>query len=202
MKHLGATIFFATFSLLVLTVVPAKANLLPFLSSVVPDASGNTTFDYSVSLSNDERMDGAGSGNVAFFTIYDFAGYVPGTAVAPAGWTVTVQDLGITPPHLIVPDDPTVANLTFTYVGSATVIGTGQTFVGFSADSIYSSVNNSAYFSQESTKNAGPATGGLDVGAGPEDVPLAVSQTPEPSTLLLLGAGLGLVAFKARKRIA
>ncbi len=192
----------ATLGCLALAAVPAKANLLPFLSSMGPAAGGDTTFNYSVSLSDDERMDGAGSGNTAFFTIYDFAGYVAGSIVAPAGWTASAQLVGVTPIGVTVPDDPNVWNLTFTYVGTSTIIGTGQTFTGFSAVSTDSIVNNSGFFSQQSTKNAGPATGGRDFGAGPESVPM--SSVPEPSTMLMLGAGLALVAAKlvARKRLA
>ncbi len=182
--------------------VPAKANLLPFLSGTAPPGGGTTTFDYSVSLSADERIDATGTGNTAYFTIYDFAGYVPGSIAAPTGWVGTAQTVGTTPSAVLVPDDPTIWNLTFTYVGNTTITGTGQTFTGFSAASIYSSISQNGFFSQESTKNAGPATGGLDSGSGPESIPM--SGVPEPSTMVLFGAGLALVSARmfARRRAA
>jgi len=180
---------------------PARANLLPFLTSTSPGTPGDTTFDYSVSLSNDERIDASGTGNTAFFTIYDFAGYVDGLAVAPTGWSVSVQDVGVTPVGVTVPDDPNIVDLTFTYVGGSTVVGTGQTFTGFSAESTFSGINTMGYFSQQSTKNVGANAGGRDFGAGPEAVPMELA-TPEPSSLLLLGAGLALFAIKGRRHLS
>jgi hypothetical protein len=199
----GSLIFTAV-GCLAFATVPAKANLLPYLSSTTPSTTnaGDTTFDYSVSLSNDERIDASGTGNTAFFTIYDFEGYVANSIVAPTNWVPSVQYVGITPVGVSVPDDPAIVNLTFTYTGATTIDGTGQTFTGFSADSVYSMINSNAYFSQQSTKNAGAAAGGRDAGFGPESTPM--SGVPEPSTLTLLGAGLALVAtrFIARKRSA
>ncbi len=196
------SVVFSAVACIAIAAAPAKANLLPFLSTTTPSVTnpGDTTFDYSVSLSNDERIDASGTGNTAFFTIYDFQGYVANSIVAPANWTPTVQYVGITPVGVTVPDDPAVVNLTFTYSGPSTIDGTGQTFTGFSADSIYSLVNSNAYFSQQSTKNAGAAAGGRDAGFGPESAPM--SGVPEPSTLTLLGAGLALAAtrFISRRR--
>ncbi len=177
---------------------PASANLLPYFVSTSAGNSGATVFNYAVSLSDDERMDGAGTGYTAFFTIYDFLGYVPGSAFAPVNWTVSVQDVGITPVGVTVPDDPTLENLTFTYIGAQTVIGTGQTFTGFGAASTYPYVGVGGFFSQQSTKNANDA-GGRDYGGGPEEVPVAV---PEPASMLMLGAGLMALGWKGRKLLA
>lgn len=197
-----ATLGAITLGCFAFAAAPAKANLLPFLSTTSPNLDGTTTFNYSVSLSTDERIDGAGSGYTAFFTIYDFAGYVAGSIVAPTNWSASAQLVGQTPVGVTVPDDPNVWNLTFTYTGAATITGIGQTFTGFSAESIYSQVNNNGAFSQQSTKNAGPSSGGRDFGAGPESVPM--SSVPEPSTLLMLGTGIALLSARliARKRVA
>jgi hypothetical protein len=189
----------AAFLCLFVGSAPVKGNLLPFLSNVTSSAAnpGDDTFCYSVSLSNDERIDASGTGNPAFFTIYDFQGYVANSIVAPADWAPSVQYLGITPVGITVPDDPSIVNLTFTYTGPITIDGTGQTFTGFSADSIYSSLNSNSYFSQQSTKNAGAAAGGRDAGLGPESVPL--SNVPEPAMAVLLAMGLALMAGIARR---
>jgi PEP-CTERM motif len=195
----SGTILAAT-AFLALAVTPAKANLLPFLAGTSPAGGGNTTFTYSVSLSNDERIDASGTGNTAFFTIYDFAGYVAGSAVAPSGWSLSAQNTGITPDRVTVPDNPNIVNLTWTYVGSTTVNGTGQTFTGFAAQSIYSAVNMNGYFSQQSTKSIGATAGGRDFGGGPEAVPMPASAVPEPSTLALLSAGFALLAVRFRTR--
>jgi hypothetical protein len=194
-----ATLFAAT-AFLALAATPAKANLLPYLTGTSPAGGGTTTFSYSVSLSTDERIDASGTGNKAFFTIYDFAGYVAGSAVAPAGWSVSTQNTGLTPVGVSVPDNAAIVNLTWTYAGNTTINGTGQVFSGFSANSIFSGINSTGYFSQQSTKAIGPTTGGRDFGGGPESVPMPASAVPEPSTWALLSTGLGLMALRFRKR--
>ena len=53
---------------------PAQAGLLPVSVSVQPEA-GNFRWTYSVVLPTDMQLQ---AGN--YFTIYDFGGYVPGSA--------------------------------------------------------------------------------------------------------------------------
>ncbi|CAN5597477.1 hypothetical protein BH20VER1_BH20VER1_10080 [soil metagenome] len=92
-----------------------------------------------------------------YFTIYDFAGFVPGSATQPAGWLFSSSLIGVTPPTVLPNDDPGIFNLTWTYVGTTTLIG--PDFLG-----IFSAVSNtdqltSANFTARATRSSGPFAG-------------------------------------------
>ena len=90
----------------------ASAGLLPVSVAVTPE-SGNFRWTYAIVLPTDMKLQ---SGN--FFTVYDFNGYVPNSAEAPAGWALSVSKMGPTPDRLNPQDDPLLDNLTFKYTGS------------------------------------------------------------------------------------
>src|SRR4051794_7594604 len=75
----------------------ARAGLLPVQVSVTPEA-GNFRWTYAITLPTDAQLQ---PGN--YFTIYDFAGLVPGTEVAPVGpgntqlWEFVGANVGPTP---------------------------------------------------------------------------------------------------------
>ena len=90
------------------------------------------------------------SGN--YFTIYDFAGYVPGTGTVTApgvgtstsNWTITSSNSGVTPSGLTPTDNSSVPNLTFTYNGPT--IPSGQLTLGnFSADSTFGTTSTGSF---------------------------------------------------------
>src|SRR5690606_14657049 len=103
---------------------PAEGAIIPVLEQVNP-VSGGFQFTYEVDLQPDQRIDPTGR-NPHFFTIYDFYGYVDGSAgsLSP-DWVVSVQDVGVTPTQLLPFDDPLIPNITWTYVGD-TVLGAGS----------------------------------------------------------------------------
>ena len=67
----------------------ARAGLIPASVTVTPDG-GNFRFTYAVVLPTDMKLQ---SGD--YFTIYDFAGLVPGTVATPIGWTYSSQNVGL-----------------------------------------------------------------------------------------------------------
>ncbi len=69
-----ARLFAAAVIAVCASAAPARAGLLPVSVSVQPEA-GNFRWTYSVVLPTDMKLQ-AGS----YFTIYDFGGYVPGSA--------------------------------------------------------------------------------------------------------------------------
>ena len=64
----------------------ATAGLLPTSVTVTPDAA-NYRWTYAIVLPTDSMLR---SGD--YFTIYDFGGLVPGSIVAPDGWTASVSN--------------------------------------------------------------------------------------------------------------
>jgi len=172
------------------TVGLANAAITPALVNVT--GSGPYTWNYEISVDNLEEL----VANTSYFTIYDFAGYVSGTIEAPAGWTDSVQLIGITPSEENPTDSGTLENLTFTYTGPTTSVGPITDLTGFSAESTLGSVyETGGTFTYQATKTPA-AGGGLDQGIGSIEVPTA---TPEPVTTGLIGLALVGMAVARRK---
>src|SRR5262249_26329969 len=109
----------------------ARADLTPVLGGIVSNSptAGQNTFQYSVGFATtagDQILEGSGA-NQGFVTLYDIAGFV--SAAAPANWIVSQSLVGKTAPQTAPLDDPSIINVTFTYVGSTVTAAT--TFTGF-----------------------------------------------------------------------
>lgn len=173
----------------------ASAAITPALVNVT--GSSPYTWNYEISVDGLENLV---AGN--YFTIYDFAGYA-GTActegtcgatiTAPAGWSDSVQLLGITPSMQAPFDSGTLENLTFYYTGAGITGPTASDITGFSAESSFGTVTgpNGTFTYQATNKMTG-----LDQGIGPIEVPTA---TPEPVTTGLIGLALVGMAVARRK---
>ena len=164
----------------------ARADIIPSITTatdITPTGSGDFAWNYSSTLTQDEnavRHD--------FFTIYDFAGYVPGGNTQPAGWTFTAALLGKTPSKVKPTDNPHLFNLTWTY--------TGPSLTGPQALGIFSAISNtnlpkSGEFAAEATKNSGDLAGTKIDNIGNVAVPV-----PEMSALLPM---IGVVGFGAAR---
>src|SRR5205085_10667608 len=104
----------ALWSLALVAVLAARAPaaLIPVLVGVAP-VEGGYRWTYSVNATSDVQVNRGD-----FFTVYDFAGLVPGSLQAPADWAVATPLVGPTPPQIAPVDDPSVPNLALTYSGS------------------------------------------------------------------------------------
>lgn len=181
----------------------ATAGLVPLNSSVVSEGD-NYRFTYGVTLSSKNYLQPGDS-----FVIYDFAGFVGGSNDQPAGFSFstvnTTPDHGRTNPN----DDPSVANLVWTYTGDTPLLG--EIGIGdFSALSVMPEASAPADFTSRThvedengdlirydsiTSTKGPA--GSDTPPPPP--------VPEPSSFLLLLAGLpialGVKYLRARQQV-
>src|SRR2546423_257304 len=100
-------ILLLTAALVVVPCMAARAGLIPTETSV--SGSGPYTWSYNADVETGltavSGIPSAG-GSSAFFTIYDFAGFLPGTCVSPVGWGCSTQNLGLTPAGTAPTDNP------------------------------------------------------------------------------------------------
>ena len=180
----------------------ATAGLLPVSVTTTPEA-GNFRWTYAIVLPTDMKLQ---SGN--FFTVYDFNGYVPGSAEAPAGWALSVSKLGPTPDRLNPQDDTALDNLTWKYSGPT--IESGQIGLGnFWALSKFNDQGNSFLTASTLRTSDGKSDNnitstivpvGAPVVTPPDPTPTTPPGVPEPTTLLMAGLGLPLVGLARRLR--
>ncbi len=179
---------------LALGAATAADAAVAILDSVTPVAEG-FRFDYRLTLGPDEGLRAGDS-----LVIYDFAGYVEGSAFSPDNTTATVEFTSlpfITPGET---DDPGIVNLVWTYTGEdfRTSGGPYEPIIatGFGAISRFGLRARDA-FTSETTKNNPPGTAGTPlVQGGYVEVPAV----PEPAQWALMIAGFGLVGAAARRR--
>lgn len=186
-------------------------NFLDVTDSVTP---GQFTYTYEVTLTEDSRLD-SNSRWAHFFTIFDFDGYVDGSATSSnPDFVLSTQDEGLYntqgAPVEQDGDDAGIVNLTWTWMpcppdafcpitNPATFALVGPISLGiFSADSIYSGEKLDAFQGQDTKDNPGfMEDGQRGINEGATTVPVGI---PEPGTYALLGGGLLLLSF-ARKRM-
>lgn len=191
-------------SLFGLTTQNARAGIIPYLNPLYPqsDGAGHFIFDYSVDIPGNYQVKPGDS-----FTIYDFNGYVPGSATLPnADWSVSVA---LTTPPVGLPagavmDDASVPNITYSYVGAGIPVQASDTWLVITAKSTTGAV----FDPPDSFRNVASAT--HNGNGGPADevsnttVPKASNgtpQAPEPATLAMLGVGMPLLgAFNWLRR--
>ena len=202
-------------SLLALGTAPVQADVTPFLNGITYNGPNNWTWTYHAELSAAQELSSLGAipvligstmGNSSYlvqdyFVIYDFNGYIPGSAQNSADWVFVGQNLGPRPYNLFPDDNPNIPNLLWRYVGTG-ITGPKDSFNGlglFSAKSIYGKAQQ-GFFAADATKHdlVNPNIDGLvQINGGSVSVP----SVPEPSTFVLLGAGLiGAVAMRRRAK--
>jgi len=196
----GAVVLFA--------LVSRQAGADIVLSQPVIQSSGPGVFQWSyfAVVSQEEAIasDGAVPGALTtgvqsattkdYFTIVDFAGYLPGFESMPAGWAFQSLPLGSTPDNVRHGDDPGVPNLTWYYTG-ATIAGPHDLGI-FSARSIFDGYTVGDYVA--SATNTGAALGTQDNKISQASIP--ATTVPEPASLLLLGVGLLACVWMLRRQ--
>jgi hypothetical protein len=183
--------------LMALTTGVAQAGLLP-VSVTTTNEGSNTRFDYSVLLQSDAMLK---TGD--YFTIYDFAGFIPDSNTQPSNFSFSTSASGQTPSRVVPNDDPAIPNLTWTYTGSDTQIG--ELALGsFTAASHYSRSRDDDFTGQTHRQVDGHLNSNITDTRVPVPDPCHPPAVPEPSSVLLLGLALPLAlgahALKKAKR--
>src|ERR1700730_7782287 len=106
-------------------IVAVRGDIIPVFTGTSPSGT-NTVWGYQIDITTNQQVT---TGD--FFTIYDFGPFISGSNVQPSGWTFSSSLLTSPPPGINVPDNPSLANLTWTYTGSVT-IPTGSSVGPFS----------------------------------------------------------------------
>jgi hypothetical protein len=122
-------------------------------------------------------------GVMDFFTLYDVAGYIPGSETEPDGWGFQSLLLGSTPDDVLPDDNPLLPNATWYYFGNQPIAGPDVLGL-FSLRTIYG--GQALGFYVGSATNAGTAEGTQDNKITETITPTAV---PEPASLALLALG-------------
>jgi hypothetical protein len=170
----------------------AQASFVPLFQGTSPSGS-NTAFNYTLSFGAGTSAGGPverlQSGD--FLTIYDIPGFV--SATAPAGFSLSVQNTGITPGGTVPADDSQLPNVTFTYTGDT--LTTDTSFVNALIISSFGDQTTGTFTSRD-TSNQPPA-GQPVAQIGPVTIP--GGGVPEPGSILGLGALGMLLSMRRRK---
>jgi len=149
----------------------AHGDIIPTLSSVT-GSSPNFTWNYAANVTVDQTISPGD-----FFTIYDFGTIAPGSNTQPTGWTFSQSLVGPTAALTSPTDNPNILNLTWTYNGTAPIVGSaalGMFSVVTSTDQL-----KTGQFTAQATRSSGPDAGTKISNIGSVSVPV-----PESSALL------------------
>ncbi len=182
------------------------AGIIPTLDGAAPTfvSPGVWEWTYTANVDGQEELNTAATGSPtgSFFTIYDINGLLTSPVIiVPAGWTDSIQLTGTTPSGLLLPDSPSVENVTFTYTGATTP---GPLSIdGFSFFTSSNSVTTGMSSYQATKIDAtGAALVGQDAGFDPVHTPGTPAATAEPASMLLISTGLIGLGLLGRKKIA
>jgi hypothetical protein len=176
----------------------AQAGVIT-LSGVSQNGPGDFTWTYQGTLGPDE---GLRSGDKLI--IFDFAGYIDGSISAPFANVATSVEFS-SPSALVTPgftDDPTLANLVFTYTGPD-FRNTGGPFTpldfsGLSARSRFNGLAEDAFYGLSTKNNPDGVPGGSNTkvfSLGSVTVPTV----PEPATWAMMLGGFGMMGAASRR---
>ena len=193
-RNAGAEASLLALGLLLLGAASSRADIIPQLQSTPTPSGQDYRWTYQVAMTSGERI-----GRGSYFTIYDFAGFIPGSNFQPINWVFSSAMTGKTPKGTNVVDNPKVPNLTWTYVGKATG-GKASVNLGlFGALSIYGKATEGTFVAdgrRYTPHQRGNGKAMFTTGSVPVPGPLV----PEGASLSLLLPGLATFGLLLRRR--
>ncbi len=164
-----------------MVVVSARADIIPSFTGTTISGP-NTVWGYQIDITSDQIVT-AGD----FFTIYDFGPFIAGSNSQPSGWSFSSSLVGPTPAGINAPDNPNILNLTWTYIGSSNLTGTGiGPFSVMIAGVQEVPLTRDSFFAAQGTRATGGDAGTKVNNVGRIPVPAPI---PEPSSVALIGLG-------------
>ena len=168
-----------------LLAVSARANIV-----AVYNTHTGSSFDYTLRFTLDQPGEQLRAGD--FITIYD----VPSisSATAPAGFTISENLLGVTPPGFGAPqvvDNPAIDNVTFTYAGATRTSA---------FDFVNATIVTNAGITGTAPGRAAGTTSFFVLGDQGSTNVTTVPAVPEPASLTVLAVG-GLALLRRRRNV-
>jgi len=173
----------------------ARGDIIIDLSDVMTIPDPNFVYTFHVKLTNVVVPPGEEIAPGDFFTVYDVPGLIAGTNNQPFNWAASFNFVGQTPSGVSPPDNPSVLNVTWTFVGAVPILAP-QDLGFFSVEATSDIPATSLNYAGQTTligdgkhSNAGSVT---------------VTAVPEPgvTVLVALPAVLGVVWLRRRRAAA
>jgi hypothetical protein len=202
------------------TITLITATNFASIPGAVAGDVGDFEWSYAFEMGNGGQLNpnNVNPGFSEYAVIYEFGGYVLGSATAPAGWTITettgTGTAGGPDPHNVpqatvnTVETTGVANLQFTDTNTTFV--DQNTFFTFTAISTSGTAVLGGYGGQDFSKTTGQEQGNeasfnmlVPDGGAPVSVSTtSVGAVPEPTSVLLFGSVLVLVGLAVRRKFS